>query len=354
MTAHMSALQEQVDQLYANLNALKAHVDTISIGSMGTPFNGQKYARPMSMPTPMLPPSPSQQRRQSLSKHPRFHGPTSSAFNLGVAKSSLQTMGITGPEEGEDEGAMTQDPTPMGTPPIAPALLAMSKPPLHAEKDPIWSMSKQEALRLISVWQEEMGIMYPFLNIDGIARYAEMLFTFVEAATRSGLMQGALPGADSIMDDRTNTLKLILAAALILEGNGKDALGEKLFENVHNHVQTTLLGPVDLQSICLLILTVRTAEIKTNQANQGGRACTSSTVTTRLSHGVSLAWPPGNAWKWASIEGRLTTSSRMPRNATLPFGLSGQCIYSIGGGVLEQACHLLCKMLTLIPTPPSL
>lgn len=202
--------------------------------------------------TPMIPQSPSHHRSKSVSKHPRFHGPTSSAFNLGVAKSSLKTMGITGGEDGDDEGIITQDATPMGSPPNMHAMLP--KQQLHEGKDPIWALSRNEALRLIQVWHEEMGMMYPFLDIERTVRYAEMLFTFVEAAARSGLIQGARSGADSIMDDRTSILKLILATALILEGNGKDQLGEKLFWNVHPVVERTLSSPVDLQGINMLML----------------------------------------------------------------------------------------------------
>ena len=256
MTAHISSLQEQVDQLFANLNSLKSQVDAQSIGSIGTPFNPHDYSRRMSVThTPILTPSPAHQRTRSISKHPRFHGPTSSAFNLGVAKSSLKTMGITAPEDGEDEEVVTQDVTPIHSPPIANTILG--KPTMHADKDPIWALSKHEAIRLIHVWQEEMGMMYPFLNIDKVIRYAEMLFIFVEAAARSGLTQPNLPGADAIMDDQTSVLKLILAIALVLEGQGKNPLGERLFDNVQKVVDRSLSDPADLRGISMLALTVR-------------------------------------------------------------------------------------------------
>jgi hypothetical protein len=127
---------------------------------------------------------------------------------------------------------------------------------IHTNKDPIWNISKHEALRLVRVWHEEQGVMYPILDVDKVLRYAEMLFTFIEAATRSGLMQGAMPGADDIMDEQTSVLKLILAITLVLEGRGKDALGERLFENVHKVVVRTLSEPVSLAGINLLALTV--------------------------------------------------------------------------------------------------
>lgn len=252
MSAHLSSLQQQVDDLFHSLASLRTHVDVQSNGSIGTPFAHQDYP-------PMLPPPPSaRSRTKSFSKHPRFHGPTANAFNLGVARSSLQTMGITGADDGEGdgdaEGAATNDPTPRTSPPYAHAFVA--KRPLHANKDPIWSISKQEAMRLVHVWHEEQGIMYPILDMDKLLRYTEMLFSFVEAAARSGLMQGALPGADAIMDNQTSVLKLVLAITLVMEGGGKDALGEKLFENVQNVIERILSEPVSLQTISLLTLTV--------------------------------------------------------------------------------------------------
>jgi hypothetical protein len=193
-------------------------------------------------------------------------------------------MGITAAEEGEDEGVVTNDPTPGGSPPFTNSLI--SKASLHADKDPIWSISKQEALRLVHVWHEEQGIMYPILDMDKVLRYTEMLFSFVEAAARSGLMQGAMPGADSIMDDQTSVLKLVLAITLVMEGGGKDPLGEKLFENVQKVIERIISEPVSLQSISLLILTVSQPSPQTFGVLISIRACTTSRATTKASPGA--------------------------------------------------------------------
>lgn len=254
MSGQISSLQDQLDQLFANLNALKNQVDRQGPASVETPFESPHFTRSLSIgQLSGVAPSPVRQRSRSNAKRPRFQGPASNAFNLGVAKSSLETMGITGPGDGEEEGLMTMDATPVASPPLANALLPAV---LHADKDPIWSISKREAMGLIQLWQEEMGVMYPFLDIDHITRYAEMLFSFVEAAARQGLMQGARPGADAIEDEKTSILKLILAVALILRGNGKDPLGDRFFNNVQKVVERTLSEPVDVKSINLLTLTV--------------------------------------------------------------------------------------------------
>ena len=258
MSAHIGDLQQQVETLAANMNSLKHQVELQSVGAIGTPFGPQDYPRAMSIgQNSMIPPSPARMKSRSSSKHPRFHGPTSSTFSLGVAKSSLKTMGITGHEDGEDEGIATQDATPMASP--RPVNAVLHRPTLHADKDPIWALTKHDALRLVHVWHEEMGMMYPFLDIDKVTRHAERLFSFIEAACKAGLMQGALPGADAIQDDQTNILKMMLAIALILEGNGKDPLGERLFSNVLHVIERTLSESVDLKSIHVLTISVSTA-----------------------------------------------------------------------------------------------
>ncbi|KNG51360.1 fungal specific transcription factor [Stemphylium lycopersici] len=247
MSAHITSLQQQVDDLFHNISTLRTQVDVHSNASIGTPFP-QDYQQ-----TPMLPPQSARSRSKSFSKHPRFHGPTSNAFNVGVARSSLKTMGINAGEEGEDDGILTRDVTPRASPAVPNAMLP--KRSMHIDKDPIWAISKHEALRLVHVWHEEMGVMYPILELGKVLRYTDMLFTFVEAAARSGLMQGSLPGSDAMMDEQISVLKLVLAITLVLEGGGKDPLGEKLFANVHKVVDKALSEPVSLHGITLLVLT---------------------------------------------------------------------------------------------------
>lgn len=249
MSAHISSLQDQVEQLFANLNSLRAQVEAQNVGPMDVPFGAHEYMQSASdAATPM------RHRTKSLSKQPQFHGPTSSAYSLGVAKMSLNKMGITGTGEGEDEGVITHDATPMDSPPVR--IASIHQTALHADKDPIWALTQHEAMRLVTVWHEEVGSMYPLLDIDSLVRFTELLFRFVEAVSKAGLMQRGLPGADAIEDEQTNILKIILATALIMEGGGKNPLGEKLFNNTRKILDKMLSDPVDLTSIRMLALVV--------------------------------------------------------------------------------------------------
>ncbi|KAI7654886.1 fungal transcriptional regulatory protein, partial [Hortaea werneckii] len=204
-----------------------------------------------------LSPSAQRPKSQSQSQQPSFRGPTSDEFNFGVAKSSLQTMGITsGPEEGGSgtAGFTTGEPSPAQSPPPRDRNSAQYLSSTHAQKDPIWSVSQEEAIRLCHVYEDEMGMMYPILDSGKMIAYAQKLYRFMEAAHRSGLMQQGMPGPDAIDDEDANILKMVLATAMTVESQGRSDLGRRLFECVQPAIDNSLHGNVDLKGVKLLVL----------------------------------------------------------------------------------------------------
>src|SRR5271163_3652151 len=109
MREHILSLQEQVDSLYAGLNALRERQETFLPTEPAYSYDGSRsISTSRTLPplvSPSCPPKPI----------PQFHGPTSSAYGFDVAKSTLQTMGInqeSGAEEtgNGDEGSRTPAP----------------------------------------------------------------------------------------------------------------------------------------------------------------------------------------------------------------------------------------------------
>jgi hypothetical protein len=251
MKSHITSLQEQVDALFANLNNFRQQQDATSPIAESVSYM-RDASRSLSMSQHSFQNGTSPNR--SRTKFPRFRGPTSSAFNFDVAKSSLQTMGITQPEDGLNDGAATQDASPMGSPPNLPRQLPA--PITHPTKDPLWTIGREETIRLIRLYDEEMGIMYPMLDIERVVRQTNLLYNFMEAAVRTGLAAQHLPGADGLGDDDTNILKMILATALVTEGSGQSELGQRLFECVRPAAELRLWEPVDTKGLQLLVLVV--------------------------------------------------------------------------------------------------
>ncbi|KAK5160103.1 hypothetical protein LTS14_002210 [Recurvomyces mirabilis] len=210
-------------------------------------FQGQK-ASP-GAPIANMSPGANRHRSQSQSQQPSFRGPTSAEFNFDVAKSSLQTMGISGVEEGSGDATGDANPTPSGSPP------RQVLDHWNADKDPIWKTTQEEAMRLCQVYEDEMGLMYPVLDIQKVMAYATKLYRFMEAAHRTGLMQQGFPGGDAIEDEDTNILKMVMAVAMTVEASGRSDLGRRLFEYVQPAIDNLLLGNVGVKGIRLLVMT---------------------------------------------------------------------------------------------------
>ncbi|KAJ6123153.1 hypothetical protein N7512_005618 [Penicillium capsulatum] len=238
MQFQLTTLQNQVNTLFGDLNDLRTQKPTFESPPFDTD-GSQSIFTPMPGGVP-----------KSRSRHPRFQGPTSSAFNFDVAKSSLQSMGIN-PADDVPDGLTTAHETPAGSP---PAHLAPVVPTIHPTKDPLWSINREEALRLCKVYEEEIGIMYPVVDIATVTSQANLLYTFMEAATRTGFAQRGLPGADSLQDDSSILLKLILATTLVVEGGGQSDIGRRLFLSMKPVIESKIWGPHDIRNIQLLAI----------------------------------------------------------------------------------------------------
>lgn len=145
MNAQIANLQDQVNNLYDNLNALRTR-DPTSLGesrSVDRSLSMSQYSVNNGSPT---------MRHHSATKLPRFQGPTSSAYNLAVAKNTLYNMGYPGLSEGGDNGISTQDDTPLGSPPPRTSSMAPK-----STRDPLWQINADEAVRLCRVYEEEMA-----------------------------------------------------------------------------------------------------------------------------------------------------------------------------------------------------
>ncbi|KAJ6012879.1 hypothetical protein N7522_003234 [Penicillium canescens] len=241
LTEQITTLQDQVNNLFSNINDIRNQRPTFETPSF------DPLSRDASQPvfTPMAP-----GLAKPRARHPRFHGPTSSAFNFDVAKSSLQNMGITPAEDGITDDLTTAHVTPAGSPPHLGQLLST----VHPTKDPLWSIGREEAMRLCKVYEEEIGIMYPVVDIASVTSQANLLYTFIEAATRTGFAQRGLPGSDGLQDEGTVLLKLILATTLVVEGGGESELGQRLYLDVKPVIESKMWEPHSIKTIQLFAI----------------------------------------------------------------------------------------------------
>lgn len=165
-------------------------------------------------------------------------------------------MGITQLLEAQDDGPSGEiDPALHGgasqrhQAPVA-AMVSQS------HKDPLWQLAKKDAIRLCRTYDEEMGLMYPMLDIERVIDHAQKLFDFTQAATKTGLMNPDGVGADQLEGNDVNILKMVLASALMVEGGGQSPLGRALYESCRQAFECTLTDPVEVKGLSLLVIVV--------------------------------------------------------------------------------------------------
>ncbi|RAL59185.1 hypothetical protein DID88_006640 [Monilinia fructigena] len=180
--------------------------------------------------------SPMNRYNKPIPKHPSFRGPTSSAFGLDVAKNTLHNMGYQGMA---DEGIITQDPTPVPSPPPTRprALPSISMNGTRAP-DPLRSISREEMIRLCRVYEEEMGLMYPVLDIEELILHGTALLEFIDSAVRNGLATSK--NNQGINDINSCMLKTVMAISMIVEGSGQSDMAFRLFESVRESADRAL------------------------------------------------------------------------------------------------------------------
>ena len=239
MNAHIVSLQQQVNELWGHLQAMR---------NGQSPFPIHPSLAHVESPVPFrnnLSPT------QSRASHPQFQGPTSSAFNLSVAKSSLQTMGITQPEVSERSKNSEIDPALDATNvQVAPVAAMVGSP----QRDPLWQLSKADAIRLCRVYDEEMGMMYPMLDIEKVIRQAESLFNLLEHGIGKSQSTMDISRPANIDAADVNILRMVLASALMAEGGGTSSLGRAIYESCRKAFECKLTDPPDIKGLILLVI----------------------------------------------------------------------------------------------------
>jgi hypothetical protein len=143
-----------------------------------------------------------------------------------------------------------QDDTPAGSPPIRRAVLQS-----HPFKDPLWSITKEEALRLCVVYEDEICIMYPFLDMNWIAQVANTQYQFMEESSPKNGMNSNAEVLSPVSEQDLNILKMVLAIASAVECSGQSEFGHRLFESTKRASDNIIHAEgVSIKDIPLVVL----------------------------------------------------------------------------------------------------
>ncbi|KAG8169691.1 hypothetical protein KVR01_000436 [Diaporthe batatas] len=247
MRDNVARLQEQVDTLFQSMNALKQETLHLApIHDRALPFPNSAAVTPSPSTATM-----SSVHRQDLPP-PRapllFRGPTSASFTVDLAKNSLRQMrqegklphmDLAAAEGLEDNAVMIEDspaPSPYQTWPSAAEM------PRGRARDPLWNFDKKEMVRLCRLHQEEVGIMYPVLNINNVVSHAVFLCDWMEASSKNGLAPHGIGQDEGINNIHTLELKIIMCIGLVVEGQGYSPKAIQLWDSMQPTVDRMLMS----------------------------------------------------------------------------------------------------------------
>lgn len=189
--------------------------------------------------------SPSNASRDAVPKHPQFVGPTRPAYGLMIAERSLNRMGIPSSPSG---GSAPGSPEGSQTDAAAPAVSTESE---------FWAQcTPEEAVRLISVFEEEVESVYPYTDIMQLASRSEDILRIIRMPALlddAAAANGALP---ALTQSDIDLAKIAVAIGIAIEAHGKNVLCSAIAATVEEHVLRISQAEVSLKNIQLLITLV--------------------------------------------------------------------------------------------------
>ena len=152
-----------------------------------------------------------------------FRGPTSMAYSLDVANKTISDMGYRSICDVEEPGQQTEE-------------TRLPRPRSGSGSgDPLLEYSKDEIVRLCQLHEEEIGIMYPVLDIQAVIVHGKNLASFLESSRNQ-------PPTDLLNDDKTLQLKAIMCCALVVEEAGHSERATRLFDSMEAVLNRKLMA----------------------------------------------------------------------------------------------------------------
>lgn len=247
MTSKVDQLQEQVDALFANMNALRSEALRLAPIQDRPPTLPSTSSTPSSSSIPSITPI-HRPAELAQARQPGFRGPTSTRFNLDVAKNTLHKMGYSNPPDGSEHDGYSQ----AGSAPSPNMTTQLTTSSSGLPRDPLWEFDKDDLVRLCRVHDEEIGIMYPVVKMDSVIRHAKTLSSWMEAARKNFMIYGE---EANLKDRNTVLLKLIICCALQIEEHGNSEKAQRLFLSVRPTTDRMLMSdPSDVKNMPTLAL----------------------------------------------------------------------------------------------------
>lgn len=183
---------------------------------------------------------------------PSYVGPMSSEFGLNVPND------VDAPDL-DETGISENVHTSMSNSPYAPPVPPEEENIDISSSNPLLSLTEAEALRLVNVYEDAVGLMYPVVDLKSIREYIIDFYHHNQDSSTGQLSPPQNGNEEWWFSARdTEVLKIVLALALISESHGRSDLGNALAASVENTFASTRtqVPEVDMKELIILALVV--------------------------------------------------------------------------------------------------
>lgn len=113
-------------------------------------------------------------------------------------------------------------------------------------------LTKEEALRLVEIYEEVVGHLHPFFNQEWFRLQVEAAYTAIESH------EAEVAHQCKVDSDTLDNIKVALAIPLLALGIGSSDIGTSLYASVQDKVHSAVFAPIkSVKKIVLLLLAVR-------------------------------------------------------------------------------------------------
>ncbi|KAF9879651.1 fungal specific transcription factor domain-containing protein [Colletotrichum karsti] len=170
-------------------------------------------------------------------------------FNISLARTHLRAQGIAMTDSDKQGSSLSTDPTRPSSPSI--------HTPLEfgvGSVDPLWLIDEKEAIRLCDLYEAEIGIQYPFLNMTKLVDNVRTLYRAMATGSQNGFAFTAMPGPTVIDPLDLDLIKMVISAGSVVEAGGSSQLGKALFLGVRKASHDKLWEPAGIKNTMLFVL----------------------------------------------------------------------------------------------------
>ncbi|PWY86624.1 fungal-specific transcription factor domain protein [Aspergillus sclerotioniger CBS 115572] len=236
LSSRLQTVDQQIETLQREMRHMAARLRQLESTSVATPANNASILTSMST-TSSTSANVGLQRILNRPKSPTYVGPTSAEFGL---------TGRQKPSEDSDGDADESDSAAAPSPAPAPESEAVPG-------DSLRCLGLTETLRLVTVYEHTVGLIYPCVDLDSVRAYVVEYFR--DEGDGPNATTPNAKDQDWFFARDAEVLKIIVATALLAESHGRSERAAWLADSVEDKFATRYKMPeVDMKELLILTL----------------------------------------------------------------------------------------------------